>query len=98
MRIILEEHVAEILRPHAKPYEESKLAYEVLGCDFLVRADDLKVVLLEINERIGFAEIPEADRTIYAAFTRQYFTWVFENAIHPLSEAWRQSAKKEHPK
>jgi hypothetical protein len=91
MRIILEEHVAEILRPHAKPYEESKLAYEVLGCDFLV-TKDLRPILMEINKRIGFAEIPEADRTIYAAFTRQYFTWVFENAIHPLLLASKQSA------
>ena len=78
--------VAEILRPCCRPYTESKLAYEVFGCDFLVTTD-LNVVLLEINQRIGFYCIPtDPDPTRYARFTRDYYAFVFNNAIMPLLE------------
>ena len=76
--------VAEVLRPSCRPYSESKLAYEVFGCDFLVTTD-LNVVLLEINQRIGFFCIPtDPDPTRYADFTRRYYEFVFNNAIMPL--------------
>ena len=76
--------VGEIIRPVCRPYEESKMAYEVFGCDFLVTTD-LNVVLMEINQRVGFFCIPnDPYPTKYETFTRNYYTFVFENAIMPL--------------
>ena len=76
--------VGELLRPVCRPYPESTLAYEVFGCDFLVTTD-LNVVLLEINQRIGFYCIPnDPDPARYQAFTRNYYSFVFHNAIMPL--------------
>ena len=45
--------VAKMFSRVAKPYPESRNAFEIFGCDFLVR-DNNEVVLMEINDRIGF--------------------------------------------
>lgn len=47
-------YVSKILEEVCKPYPESKNAFEVFGCDFMVR-DNGTPVLLEVNDRIGFS-------------------------------------------
>eukprot|EP00727_Mastigamoeba_balamuthi_P005599 m51a1_g1659 hypothetical protein (390) ;mRNA; r:369594-371116 len=77
---------AELLRADAVPYSESRYAYEVFGADFLVLAD-LRALLMEVNERIGFACIGDDADGAYSEFTRQYYEWVYDTAIGPMAEA-----------
>ena len=79
--------VGELLRlAHVGSYKESRYAYEVFGCDFLVTRD-MRPVLLEINQRIGMRSVPgDADRARYDAFARHYYRWVYDNAIAPTLE------------
>jgi hypothetical protein len=53
--------VSKMFAGHAKPYPEAKNAFEVFGCDFLVR-DNNEVVLLEINDRINLKKYTVAKR------------------------------------
>ena len=45
--------VAKILKPHANPYKQAKNAFEIFGCDFLVR-ENLDVILMEINDKVAY--------------------------------------------
>eukprot|EP00727_Mastigamoeba_balamuthi_P005080 m51a1_g14570 hypothetical protein (399) ;mRNA; r:1068283-1069650 len=78
--------VGDVLRGHAVPYKESRSAYEVFGCDFLVERQTLRPVLMEVNERVGFQPVPgdDDDDGRYAQFTKRYYRWVYDNAIAPL--------------
>lgn len=86
---------AELLRPLAKPYEESENAFEVFGVDFLV-TDDIKVILIEINNRVGYdpcGNPPDYNpitgpwTQAYTQFSQDYFQWVYEEAIRPVMAA-----------
>jgi hypothetical protein len=76
---------ASILRPFAKPYPESQYGYEVFGVDFLPTADNI-VILLEINEKVGFSPVETDDDSSgkYAQFTKEYYEWVYRTAISPV--------------
>lgn len=51
--------VADIMyRNRVGPYPESRNAFEVFGCDFLVTSD-YRVILIEINDRVGYRNISE---------------------------------------
>lgn len=53
--------VSELVLPDLRPYKESRRAFEVFGCDFLVENNatpDARVWLMEINATPGYA-IPE---------------------------------------
>jgi hypothetical protein len=45
--------VAKILKPYAKPYEQAENAFEIFGCDFLVRKN-LDVILMEVNDKVYY--------------------------------------------
>jgi hypothetical protein len=45
--------VSKMFYGKANPYSQAKNAFEIFGCDFLVR-DNNEVILMEINDRIGF--------------------------------------------
>ena len=79
--------VGELLRlAHVGSYKESRYAYEVFGCDFLVTRD-MCPILLEINQRIGMRSVPsDTDQDHYDAFARHYYRWVYDNAIAPTLE------------
>lgn len=40
------------------PYPESRNAFEVFGCDFMI-TDDYRVILIEINDRVGYANLSD---------------------------------------
>ena len=46
-------HVSKILEGNATPYDNSKNAFEIFGCDILVH-DDYEITLMEINEHTGY--------------------------------------------
>jgi hypothetical protein len=78
--------VDEIYLPLAAPYSESRFAFEVFGVDVLVRRD-LSTIILEINDRVGFSSVNGAYDAPYEEFTKKYFDWIYENAIHPVFSA-----------
>lgn len=72
--------VSALLQPHAQPFEESLHAFEVFGADILVRRD-LSVVLMEVNDKIGYGFNNQADNV---PFSQRYFDWVHETVLAPV--------------
>jgi hypothetical protein len=72
--------VSAVLRRSAKCYPESKAAFEVFGADILVR-EDLSVVLMEINDKVGYGFRVEEHAQDFSA---RYFDWVDACVIKPL--------------
>lgn len=72
--------VSRVLHKHARGYGESKYAFEVFGVDFLVRRD-LSVLLMEINDRVGYHFSSEGAATL---FYERYFDWINATIIKPL--------------
>lgn len=91
--------VADLLqRNRVGPYPESRNAFEVFGCDFLV-TDDYQVILIEINDRVGYRDLGEPPtytltpqsqhwyldgKYTFDNFSQDYFTWLFYLVLAPL--------------
>ena len=80
--------LAELMRHGgARPYPESEVAFEVFGLDVMVvrrriegsRADPC-AVLLEVNDRVGYATPRGA---LFDRFQDDYFEWVWARGIEP---------------
>jgi hypothetical protein len=84
------EIVLQVYAPKAKLYSETKNAFEVFGIDFMITKDG-DVKLLEVNGLdVGYEPIGENFNKItgpwsdeYSQFSRDYFEFVYENAIKP---------------
>ncbi len=76
------------------PYSESKYAFEVFGCDFLIK-NDLNVILMEINKNVGMQSVPEQNTSIeinrYNIFSKNYYKWIYDEAIMPLLKKYLQN-------
>lgn len=72
--------VSAVLQPHARPYRESRHAFEVFAADFLVRRDGTPV-LLEINDKVGFGFNTPAHATRFSA---AFFDWVHTAVLAPV--------------
>jgi hypothetical protein len=79
------ETVATIIKPHAKSYSESKYAFEIFGCDFMI-TDDLIVKLIEINARhdYGVDDLKKENAEGFKIFCNDFYSWVYDNAIKPV--------------
>lgn len=92
-------HIAEtaggMLRDVVQPYPESKYAFEIFGCDFMID-DNYKVILIEINDRVGFKSCGEPkvytsndvskmfyrdNVYTYSDFSRDYFEWMYDRCL-----------------
>lgn len=90
MREILDA-VSGLFEGNLEAYPESNEAFEVFGCDFMVdmrpqASGRARVVVLEINERIGMQPVP-GDKDLdgsYARFSRSLYNWVYELGIAPI--------------
>lgn len=84
MRKILK-NVGDILeKNNVGPYEESKYAFEVFGCDFLIQ-DNFNVILMEINDKVGMWSVKnDTNIEYYDNFTKEYYKWVFNEGIYPI--------------
>ena len=61
-------YISKLMEGHAKPYPQAENAFEVFGCDFLVK-DNYEVVLMEINDKTGFTmNKVETKKTFSAAY------------------------------
>jgi hypothetical protein len=79
------ESAAAIIKPHTKSYSESKYAFEVFGCDFMI-TDDLIVKLIEINARhdYGVDDLKKDNQEGFKVFCSDFYNWVYLNAIKPV--------------
>lgn len=73
--------VARVLLPHARPYAESRYAFEVFGMDFLVRADGTPC-LVEVNDKVGYGFLRPDKHA--EAFSEAYFDWIRRCVYDPL--------------
>lgn len=72
-----------LMRDNAKTYAESKIGCEIFGLDLMI-TDDLNVILIEVNDRVGYAPVGGNFNKIFKDFCTQYFNWVYDNAIKPV--------------
>jgi hypothetical protein len=73
-------HFATIGKAHAVKYAESLEAFEVYGADILFDADDPKqrAVLLELNNRVGYAPFADTPCADHAQFSRFFARYLLE--------------------
>ena len=77
---------AKIIQPHARKYDESDMAFEVFGVDFMIAHDvstnayqQWVVKLLEINAEAGYGY--KNDIVKYTEYCSQYFQWILTNVF-----------------
>ena len=74
--------VFNIIKNHAKPYENAMNAFEIFGCDFLVDSK-LIVYLLEINDHIGHTFIDHKNKYVIR-FKKKMANWIYQKVIVEL--------------
>jgi len=72
-------YISKMMEKYTIPYPQSKNAFEVFGCDFLVK-DNYDVVLMEINDKTGFT-MHKIEKKI--EFSKRYFDVINDLIIQP---------------
>ena len=72
-------YISKMMEKYTIPYPQSKNAFEVFGCDFLVK-DNYDVILMEINDKTGFT-MHKIEKKI--AFSKKYFDVINDLIIQP---------------
>ena len=73
-------HVSMILADNAVPYSNAANAFEIFGCDIMVR-DNYDITLIEINEHTSLELKPEPDKI--REFSEKYFECINDMVINP---------------
>ena len=68
-------YISKLMEPHTKPYPQAENAFEIFGCDFLIK-DNYDVVLMEINDKTGF--------TMHKIKNKQRFSKYYLNIINNM--------------
>ena len=68
-------YISKLMETHTKPYAQAENAFEIFGCDFLVK-DNYDVVLMEINDKTGF--------TMHKLKNKQRFSKLYLNIINNM--------------
>ena len=79
MKVMCDDIVA-LVRETIAPYEESRAGFTVFGLDIMMQDDH--PVLLEVNDMVGYTS---PDCPLWDRFRREYFEWVWNAAIAPIS-------------
>ena len=74
-------YISKLLEGNAIPYSNSKNAFEIFGCDIMIRRDSYDIVLMEINEHTGL-ELKKEPVKI-EEFSRRYFDNINDMVINP---------------
>ena len=74
-------HVSMILEGHCVPYENAANAFEIFGCDIMVR-DNYDITLIEVNEHTGLDLKPEPEKI--REFSEKYFGCINDMIINPI--------------
>ena len=73
--------ISKILEGYAIPYSNAANAFEIFGCDIMVR-DNYDIILIEINEHTGLDLKPEPDKI--NDFSTKYYNNINEMIIKPI--------------
>ena len=65
-----------------KPYSNSKNAFEIFGCDFMIDSN-YNVFLLEINDHISY-KFKNYDNPDVINFQKKVCVWVYNNTIKKI--------------
>jgi len=71
--------VSKFIKGRVAPYTQAKNAFEIFGCDFLI-TEDGNVVLMEINDRVGYGTISFKYRI---KFSKYYFDTLIKYIFEP---------------
>jgi hypothetical protein len=74
--------IAEIYRPYAKTYSESKTGFEIFALDTMFDAD-YNLYVLELNDLVGYNPANKSRDAKYTLFGRKFQRWAFKQAIQP---------------
>jgi hypothetical protein len=74
-------YISKLLEEHAKPYNNSKNAFEIFGVDIMIRQDSYDIVVIEINEHTGL-ELKKEPQKI-EEFSLKYFNNIDDMIINP---------------
>jgi hypothetical protein len=76
--------VSKMFKKHCNTYPESKNAFEIFGCDFMIRENG-SPILLEINDHIGFTMHSAIKKAIFSErYFNTIYNFIFTNTIKPL--------------
>ena len=73
-------YISKLMDGHAKPYEEAENAFEVFGCDFLVK-DNYDVVLMEINDKTGFTMNEQKNKITFSTMYLKVINYMIKSAL-----------------
>lgn len=66
--------------------DECRYAFEVFGVDFMIDESG-RVYLIEVNDKVGYDYTgAEGGREKFRAFLKEYFKWLYDEAIAPLEQ------------
>jgi hypothetical protein len=83
IKLIIKECV-NMVKTRIKPYPESKNAYEIYVCDFMI-TDDYIVKLIEINAgAVGYYFHNTINHNMEIMFNKDYFGWMFNKIVAPI--------------
>jgi len=75
-------YISKILEPYCMPYENAENAFEMFGCDFLIRnsSSNYNIILMEINEHISYALHNIKNKPLFADY---YFKLIDDVIFNP---------------
>jgi hypothetical protein len=75
--------VSKFIQGKIMRYPQSRNAFEIFGCDFLITDDD-RVILMEINDKVGYGCLT-TEATL--KFSQLYFDIIIKYILTPLLES-----------
>jgi hypothetical protein len=73
-------HVSKFIVGKIGMYSQTKNAFEIFGCDVLIKDDD-SIVLMEINDKVEYV-MKSTDSTI--KLSKMYFNTIIDNILNPI--------------
>lgn len=73
-------HISKFIAGKIGVYSQTKNAFEIFGCDILIKDDD-SIVLMEINDKVGYV-MKSTDSTI--KISKMYFNTIIDNILNPI--------------
>ena len=76
-------YISELMKGYAKPYEQAENAFEVFGCDFLVK-DNYDVILMEINDKTGFTMNNVENKRTFSSIYLSVINNMLKSSLWPV--------------
>lgn len=73
-------HISKFINGRISVYSQTKNAFEIFGCDVLIKDDD-SIVLMEINDKVNYV-MKNTDSTI--KLSKMYFNTIINNILNPI--------------